>query len=223
MRIVLFGPPGSGKGTQADLIERRYGFPKISTGDLLRQAVREKTPLGIQAEAVMNRGELVSDEIVEGLVRLRLTNPDTRQGYLLDGFPRNQAQVQSIEDMDGSRPEIIIVIDVDKRSLVERMQNRLTCRKCGAVYNLLLQKPRAEGRCDVCGGELYRRPDDRPEVIKERLRVYEEQTQKMRTHYQAKGVLYRVDGSGTVDEVFGRISGILDRELARRDADKAQR
>jgi len=223
MRIVLFGPPGSGKGTQADLIERRYGFPKISTGDLLRQAVREKTPLGIQAEAVMNRGELVSDEIVEGLVRLRLTNPDTRQGYLLDGFPRNQAQVQSIEDMDGSRPEIIIVIDVDKRSLVERMQNRLTCRKCGAVYNLLLQKPRAEGRCDVCGGELYRRPDDRPEVIKERLRVYEEQTQKMRTHYQAKGVLYRVDGSGTVDEVFGRISGILDRELARRDADRAQR
>jgi len=223
MRIVLFGPPGSGKGTQADLIERRYGFPKISTGDLLRQAVREKTPLGIQAEAVMNRGELVSDEIVEGLVRLRLTNPDTRQGYLLDGFPRNQAQVQSIEDMDGSRPEIIIVIDVDKRSLVERMQNRLTCRKCGAVYNLLLQKPRAEGRCDVCGGELCRRPDDRPEVIKERLRVYEEQTQKMRTHYQAKGVLYRVDGSGTVDEVFGRISGILDRELARRDADKAQR
>jgi len=223
MRIVLFGPPGSGKGTQADLIERRYGFPKISTGDLLRQAVRERTPLGIQAEAVMNRGELVSDEIVEGLVRLRLTNPDTRQGYLLDGFPRNQAQVQSIEDMDGSRPEIIIVIDVDKRSLVERMQNRLTCRKCGAVYNLLLQKPRAEGRCDVCGGELYRRPDDRPEVIKERLRVYEEQTQKMRTHYQAKGVLYRVDGSGTVDEVFGRISGILDRELARRDADRAQR
>jgi len=223
MRIVLFGPPGSGKGTQADLIERRYGFPKISTGDLLRQAVRERTPLGIQAEAVMNRGELVSDEIVEGLVRLRLTNPDTRQGYLLDGFPRNQAQVQSIEDMDGSRPEIIIVIDVDKRSLVERMQNRLTCRKCGAVYNLLLQKPRAEGRCDVCGGELYRRPDDRPEVIKERLRVYEEQTQKMRTHYQAKGVLYRVDGSGTVDEVFGRISGILDCELARRDADKAQR
>ena len=223
MRIVLFGPPGSGKGTQADLIERRYGFPKISTGDLLRQAVRERTPLGIQAEAVMNRGELVNDEIVEGLVRLRLTNPDTRQGYLLDGFPRNQAQVQSIEDMDGSRPEIIIVIDVDKRSLVERMQNRLTCRKCGAVYNLLLQKPRAEGRCDVCGGELYRRPDDRPEVIKERLRVYEEQTQKMRTHYQAKGVLYRVDGSGTLDEVFSRISGILDRELARRDADKAQR
>jgi len=223
MRIILFGPPGSGKGTQGDLVERRYGFPKISTGDLLRRAVREKTPLGIKAEAMMNRGELVSDEIVEGLVREKIAAPDTRQGYLLDGFPRNLAQVQSLEDMDGRRPEVIIVIDVDERSLVERMQGRLTCRKCGAVYNLLLQKPRAEGRCDVCGGELYKRADDRPDVIRERLRVYQEETKKIRAHYQAKGVFYRVDGSGTVDEVFGRISGILDRELARGEANKAQR
>ena len=223
MRIILFGPPGSGKGTQGDLVERRYGFPKISTGDLLRRAVREKTPLGIKAEAMMNRGELVNDEIVEGLVREKIAAPDTRQGYLLDGFPRNLAQVQSLEDMDGRRPEVIIVIDVDERSLVERMQGRLTCRKCGAVYNLLLQKPRAEGRCDVCGGELYKRADDRPDVIRERLRVYQEETKKIRAHYQAKGVFYRVDGSGTVDEVFGRISGILDRELASGEANKAQR
>jgi adenylate kinase len=220
MRIILFGPPGSGKGTQGDLVERRCGFPKISTGDLLRRAVREKTPLGIKAEAMMNRGELVNDEIVEGLVREKIASPDARRGYLLDGFPRNLAQVQSLEAMDGNRPEVIIVIDVDERSLVERMQSRLTCRKCGAVYNLLLQKPRTEGRCDICGGELCKRADDRPEVIRERLRVYKEETKKIRAHYQAKGVFYRVDGSGTVDEVFGRISGILDRELARREADK---
>jgi len=223
MRIILFGPPGSGKGTQGDLVERRYGFPKISTGDLLRRAVRDRSPLGLKAEAMMNRGELVSDEIVEGLVREKIASPDTRRGYLLDGFPRNLAQVQGLEAMDGGRPEVVIEIEVDSASLIERMQGRLTCRKCGAVYNLRLQKPRTEGRCDICGGELYQRADDRPEVISERLRVYREQTEKIRSHYQAKGVFHRVDGSGTVDEVFGRISGVLDRELARREADKAQR
>jgi len=223
MRIILFGPPGSGKGTQGDLVEHRYGIPKISTGDILRRAVRERTPLGIRAEIMMNRGDLVSDEVVEGLVRERLAAPDARRGYLLDGFPRTLAQVRSLEAMDGDRPEVVIMIDVDRDTLIERMQGRLTCRKCGAVYNLLLQKPRAEGRCDVCGGELYKRADDRPDVIRERLRVYQEETKKIRAHYQAKGVFYRVDGSGTVDEVFGRISGILDRELARGEANKAQR
>lgn len=223
MRIILFGPPGSGKGTQGDLLERRYGFPKISTGDLLRRAVRERTPLGVKAEAMMNRGELVSDEIVEGLVREKMASPDARRGYLLDGFPRNVAQVQALEAMDGGRPEVVIEIDVDSRSLIDRMQGRLTCRTCGTVFNLRLQKPRTKGLCDVCGGELYQREDDRPEVVIERLRVYKEQTEKIRAHYQAKGVFHRVDGSGTVDEVFGRISEVLDRELARREADKAQR
>lgn len=222
MRIILFGPPGSGKGTQGELIERRYGFPRISTGDLLRQAVREKTPLGIKAEQMMNRGELVSDEIVEGLVRERIASPDTRRGYLLDGFPRNLAQVRSLEAMDGDRPEVVIVIDVDKDTLIERLQGRLTCRTCGAIYNLQLQKPRTEGRCDACGGELYRRADDRPEAISERLKVYHEQTETLRAHYLAKGVIHRVDGSGTVDDVCGRIYGVLDRELARREAERAK-
>jgi adenylate kinase len=125
--------------------------------------------------------------------------------------------------MDGSRPEVIILIDVDSRSLIKRMQGRLTCRKCGAVYNLLLQKPRTAGRCDVCGGDLIKRGDDRPEVIRERLRVYKEETKKIRVHYQAKGAFYRVDGSGSVEDVFARISAIIDRELARREAVKAQR
>ncbi|MBP1768388.1 MAG: adenylate kinase [Candidatus Aminicenantes bacterium] len=223
MRIILFGPPGSGKGTQGDLVERRYGFPKISTGDLLRRAVQERTPLGVKAEGMMNRGELVSDEVVLGLVREKISGPDARRGYLLDGFPRNPAQVQGLEVMDGDRSEVVIELDVASEALVERMQGRLTCRNCGAITNLGLRKPRIEGRCDVCGGELYRRPDDRPEVILERLRVYHEQTEKIRPHYQAKGVFHRVDGRGTVAEVFGRISAILDRRLAGRELDKASR
>lgn len=223
MRIILFGPPGCGKGTQGDLVERCYGFPKISTGDLLRRAVQERTPLGIEAEAMMSRGELASDEVALGLVREKIASPDSRRGYLLDGFPRNPAQVQGLEALNGDRPEVVIELDVDSQSLIERMQGRLTCRNCGAIANLRLQKPRTEGRCDSCGGELYQRPDDRPEVIRERLRVYHEQTEKIRPHYQAKGVFHRVDGAGSVEEVFRRISGILDRELARRESDKAPR
>jgi len=223
MRIILFGPPGSGKGTQGDLVECRYGFPKISTGDLLRRAVRERTPLGIEAEAMMNRGELVSDEIVLGLVREKIASPDVRRGYLLDGFPRNPAQVEGLEAIDGGRPEVVIELDVDSQALIERMQGRLTCRDCGAIANLRLQKTRTEGRCDDCGGELTQRPDDRPEVIRERLRVYHEQTEKIRPHYQAKGVFHRVDGTGPVEDVFTRVSAILDRELALREPNRAPR
>jgi adenylate kinase len=138
MRIVLFGPPGSGKGTQGDLMAGRLGYPKISTGDLLRRAVRERTSLGQEAEAQMNRGRLVSDDIVEGLVRERITAPDARRGYILDGFPRNMEQVRSLEAMDGGRAELAIEIDVDSAVLIERLQSRRTCRSCGAVYNLLL-------------------------------------------------------------------------------------
>lgn len=223
MRIILFGPPGSGKGTQGVLVEKKYGFPKISTGDLLRRAVRERTPLGVQAEAMMNRGELVSDEIVLGLVREKISGPEARRGYLLDGFPRNPAQVRGLEAMNGDRPEVVIELDVAGEALVERMAGRLTCRSCGAIANLKHRKPRVEGRCDGCGGELVRRPDDRPEVIRERLRVYHEQTEKIRAHYQAKGVFHRVDGTGRVEEVFGRIGGILDREMSGRESDEKPR
>jgi len=223
MRIILFGPPGSGKGTQGDLIEKRYGVPRISTGDLLRRAVLEKSALGKKAEAQMNRGKLVSDDIVEGLVRERIAAPDCRAGYVLDGFPRNLAQVRSLEAMDGSRPEMVIEIDVDACTLVERMQSRLTCQKCGAVYNLSLQKPKIKGRCDVCGGPLVQRQDDKPAVITERLRVYREQTEKIKAHYQAKLVYQKLDGSGSVEDVFGRLSRILDQKLVPAKSAKALR
>ncbi|HUU37550.1 MAG TPA: adenylate kinase [Candidatus Desulfaltia sp.] len=220
MRIILFGPPGSGKGTQGDLIAGRYGYLKISTGDLLRRAVQERTALGKKAEALMNRGKLVSDDIVEGLVRERIAAPDTQRGYLLDGFPRNLAQVHSLEAMDGGRSEVAIELDVDSPVLIERMRSRLTCRLCGAVVNSNFKKPGVEGRCDACGGELYQRLDDRPEVIDERFKVYEEETGKIKAHYKEKSVYRRVDGSGSVEQVFARISEVLDREKAGRKADQ---
>jgi adenylate kinase len=220
MRIILFGPPGSGKGTQGDLIASRFGYPKISTGDLLRRAVQARSPLGIKAETLMNQGKLVNDEIVEGLVRERIAAPDTRLGYLLDGFPRNLDQALSLESMDGGRSELAIEVDVRSRVLIERMRNRLTCRACGAIVNLGLKKPRLEGRCDICNGELYQRPDDRPEVIAERFRVYKEEIGKVRDYYKAKSVYRRVDGSGSIEQVFARISEILERKNAGREADR---
>ncbi|MEW5902475.1 MAG: adenylate kinase [Acidobacteriota bacterium] len=223
MRIILFGPPGSGKGTQGELVEKNYGFPKVSTGDLLRRAVAEKTPLGQKAEELMNRGQLISDDIVASLVRERIAQPDCRRGYLLDGFPRTMAQVESLEAMDGSRPELLVEIDVDPKTLGARMQNRLTCPNCGAVYNLEVRRPIKDGRCDVCGGALYRRADDTPEVIGERLRVYREKTDKVKDYYRAKSVYRRVDGAGPVPEVFARLSEILDRELAKTEAGQALR
>jgi adenylate kinase len=190
MRIILFGPPGSGKGTQADLVEKRYGLPKVSTGDILRQAVREGTLLGRRAEAIMKQGRLVPDEIVEELVRERLARPDCRAGYLLDGFPRNLSQVKILQEIDGGRPEVVIEIDVPSEEIVARLCGRRTCSGCKAIYGPAGREPRLEGLCDDCGGSLFQRPDDKPEVIAERLRVYQEQTAPIREHYADKKVHY---------------------------------
>ncbi len=221
MRIILFGPPGSGKGTQGDLVEKRYGFPKISTGDLLRQAVQDQTPLGRKAEEIMNQGRLVSDDLVEELVQERIKSPDCRRGYLLDGFPRNLAQAQSLERMNGGRAEIAVEIDIDMTTLVRRLESRRVCSSCGTIYNLLVQSLGKKGRCDICGGPLYQRKDDNPEVIKERFRVYREQTEKLRGFYKAKDVYRQIEGSGPVEEVFSRLSAVLDAELAELGENKA--
>ncbi|MDH7512751.1 MAG: adenylate kinase [Clostridiales bacterium] len=221
MRIILFGPPGSGKGTQGDLIEKAYGFLKISTGDLLRREVKDKTPLGKKAQALMSHGKLVSDEIVEELVRQRIANLDRRPGYLLDGFPRTIGQAKSLEEIDRERPEIVIEIDIDLTVLMERLQKRLTCSRCGAIYNLNLQKPRHEGTCDVCGGALYQREDDKPGVIAERLRVYNQQTEKLRDYYQRKSVYRKVDGAGSVDDVFRKIVFFINAEMAKQGQTRA--
>jgi adenylate kinase len=213
MRIILLGPPGCGKGTQGDLIGDRYGFPRISTGDLLRRAVRERTPLGIEADAAMGRGALVRDEIVLGLVRERIGLPDCREGYILDGYPRNLSQARDVEALDPDRPEIVIAIDVAEDEIVRRLAARRSCPDCGAVYNLIVRKPAREGVCDACRGTLTRRQDDDPEVIRERLRVYAEKTEPLLAHYGKKGNLRRVDGGNGMDATFALIRGILDPAL----------
>lgn len=222
MRIILFGPPGSGKGTQGDLIGRAYGFPKISTGDLLRQAVRDQTPLGKKAEKLMNQGELVSDDIVEEMVRERISSPDCRRGYLLDGFPRTVRQARGLERMDGKKKEIVIEIEIRPDALAARLLGRRVCSRCGAIYNLDLNRLKQEGRCDLCGGSLVQRPDDHPDVIRERMRVYREQTEQVRDYYISKSVYRKVDGSGGVEEVFGRLKLLLDAELAGPEQRKAR-
>jgi adenylate kinase len=215
MRIILLGPPGSGKGTQGELIEKKYGFPKISTGDLLRREVQEKTPLGGMAEAKMNKGELVSDEIVIEMIKHRILQPDCKRGYILDGFPRNVVQARRLEDIGEKRREIVIDIHLSEQALIQRLSARRICSNCGAIYNLLIRKPRKEGRCDVCGSELIQRKDDDPEVIKERLRVYQEQAEALIDYYSKKNVYFRIDGEGKSEAISKNIYSVLDREIAK--------
>jgi len=214
MRIILLGPPGGGKGTQGDLIVKRYGFPRISTGDLLRQAVQDRTALGLEAEAAMRRGDLVRDEVVLGLVRERIGRPDCRDGYVLDGYPRTLSQARDVEALDPGRPEIVIAIDVAAEEIVRRLAGRRTCPDCGAVYNLIVRKPAREGVCDACRGALAPREDDRPEIVRERLRVYAEKTEPLLAYYGKKGNLRRVDGGKGVDATGAAIREILDAALA---------
>jgi len=213
MRIIMLGPPGSGKGTQGELIEKRYEFPRISTGDLLRLAVSERTALGKKAEVQMKRGALVEDEIVLEIVKERIFNDDCRLGYVLDGFPRSISQAQKLEEMDGNRKEIVIEIHLPEEIIVERLSARRTCPQCAAVYSILTTKPKREGICDACGSRLFQREDDQPEVIKERLRVYRQQTEPLIGYYQKKGSFQRVDGSGEIEAVFQNISSLLETEM----------
>lgn len=215
MRIILLGPPGCGKGTQGSLIEEKYEFPKISTGDLLRSEVQEGTPLGKIAEAKMNRGELVSDEVVMEMIKKRIILPEYKRGYILDGFPRTIAQAQKLEEADQKQTEVVIDIDLRDQIVVERLGARRICSRCGAIYNLLVKPPSKEETCDVCLGKLILREDDTPEVIKDRLKVYHEQTEPLINYYSRKKAYHRVNGEGKIKTVFNNISSILDREVAK--------
>jgi adenylate kinase len=209
MRIILLGAPGSGKGTQGDLLGKRTGFPRISTGDLLRLAVRRKTPLGLRAEAFMAQGLLVSDEVVEELVRERIAEADCRGGYILDGFPRTIPQAEALAAMDGGRPEIVIGIEVDPEILIERLSGRLVCPACQTVYNASAQPPARPGVCDACGGALVQRPDDTAEVIRKRIAVYLEQTAPLKDFYRRKNEFRAIDGRGPIEEIAAAIARIL--------------
>jgi len=215
MRFILFGPPGSGKGTQADLIEKKYGFPKISAGDLLRQAVKTGSLLGKKAKVSMNRGQLVSDEIVTEIVRQRISRSDCQRGYVLDGFPRNIYQAQIIDKLKHEEIEVAIEICLSDKILFERLESRRICPHCWNVYNINKESPDKEATCDVCNGKLTLREDDNPEVVKERLRIFREHKGLLADYYKKKKVYHTVDGNAKVDTVFSTICAIIDKKISR--------
>ncbi len=204
MNLILLGPPGAGKGTQAKMLTETFGIPQISTGDILRAAVKEGTPLGKQAQAFMDDGKLVPDEVVIGIVTERLQEPDCNQGFILDGFPRTVAQADALQENLrelGKELDRVIALQVDTEALVERLTGRRTCKSCGRGYHVKFDPPAVEGRCDACGGELYQRDDDREETIRKRLEVYERQTAPLIDYYRNAGLLIEVDGMQQIEEV----------------------
>ena len=212
MRTVLLGAPGSGKGTQGVFLSRQYGIPQISTGDLLRAAVSAGTELGKQAKSAMDSGALVSDEIVVGLIRERLSEEDARQGYILDGFPRNIAQAEALDVMldDLGQPlDGVVLLDVPFNELMQRLTGRRTCKECGAIFNVHLSPPKQDGICDECGGELFQRQDDNEATIENRLKVYEEQTAPLVGFYQKQGKLHSVDGTGDIENITRKVGQLF--------------
>jgi len=212
MRIVLLGAPGSGKGTQAKLLVEKLNIPQISTGDLLRAAVEAQTPLGRQAKTIMDAGQLVPNDLVLGLIRERLSNPDTKTGFILDGFPRNLEQSEELDRLLASMSMPIqkaILIDVDFDILMQRLTGRLTCEDCGAVFNTFTNPPSLEEECDMCGGKLHHRSDDNEETIGKRLRVYETQTQPVADYYEQQGKLSVIEGKGEIPDIFNDLRAAL--------------
>ncbi len=208
MRFVLLGAPGSGKGTQAKKLMERYSIPEISTGEILRKAVAAGTPLGKDAKGYMDRGELVPDSIVLGMVHDRLKREDCKKGYIIDGFPRNEAQAMALDKMlavIGAPVSAVVSIEVEKKELIKRMSGRRICRFCGQVFNVHLLPPAKEGVCDKCGGGLFQRDDDREETIRKRLSVYESQKAPLIAYYEKKRILKSITGSGSVSDIFKQV------------------
>jgi len=217
MRIVLLGAPGSGKGTQAKLLEEKYRLPQISTGDMLREAVAAGSALGRQAKTAMDAGQLVSDEIVLGIIQERIARADARNGFILDGFPRNLQQAEALDQLLNGlgRPlHLALLVSVDVDALIQRLVGRRTCLSCGQLYNVFYAPPHMDGRCDECGGRLRHRSDDNEETIGNRLRVYESQTLPVLDHYKAQEKLRTVQGVGAVADVFKAIVRIVDKVKA---------
>ncbi len=214
MNLILMGPPGGGKGTQAKLLQDKYGMVQLSTGDMLRAAVASGSAIGKKAKAVMEAGQLVSDDIVIGIIDERLDQPDAQKGFILDGFPRTTAQAQALDALlvrKGLKLDCVIEIRVPDDYIVERITGRFSCAKCGAGYHDKFQRPKVDGVCDVCGAtEFVRRADDNAETVQKRLDAYHAQTAPLLPYYGGKGVLEVVDGTQSIDKVTEALSKLLD-------------
>jgi len=214
LKIILLGPPGAGKGTQAKSISQAYSIPHISTGDIFRKNISEKTPLGVEAKGYMDKGQLVPDELTINLVTDRLTHEDCKNGFLLDGFPRTVKQAEALDAFLNENKMAIdaaLLIDVPSTLILERMTGRRVCPECGASYHIKNIPPKVEGICDLCGASLIQRKDDNLETVKERLDVYERQTQPLVDYYKEKGKLMSADGTKDIDVVFSDIRNMLGR------------
>lgn len=213
MNLILLGPPGAGKGTQAKILEEKFGLKQLSTGDMLRQAIAKGTEVGLQAKAIMDRGDLVSDDVIIGIVSDRMDQPDIKNGVVFDGFPRTTAQAEALDKMlkgRNAKLEAVIEIKVDDEALVQRISGRYTCKSCGKGYHDQFEKPKQAGICDNCGGtEFVRRPDDNAKTVRDRLQVYNRQTAPLVTYYQDKGNLHVIDGMAEIGAVTARMAAVL--------------
>lgn len=211
MKIILLGPPGAGKGTQAKSISNRYSIPHISTGDIFRKNISENTPLGIEAKSYMDKGQLVPDEVTINMVKDRLVQDDCKDGYLLDGFPRTVSQAEALQEFLEQRGESLntaLLINVPNEFILERMTGRRVCPSCGASYHIKFNPP-ANGKCELCGADIVQRKDDTAETVKERLDVYEKQTQPLIDYYSKNNLLSQVDGTKAINLVFESICDVL--------------
>jgi len=212
MNLIMLGPPGAGKGTQAAMLAKRLAIPHVASGDLFREALQAKTELGLKAKSYMERGELVPDELTIAMIRERLLQPDCDEGMILDGFPRTIEQAEALKGLlaeQGKTIEAALFIDAPEEELVRRLSSRWTCRKCQAVYNVISNPPREKGKCDVCGGELYQRIDDEPDTVRNRIRVYWDQTSPLIDYYRDEGLLTTIESEGGIDHVHEKILSAL--------------
>jgi adenylate kinase len=212
MNIILLGPPGAGKGTQAKMLVDKYGIPQISTGDILRANLKAQTELGLEAKKYMDAGKLVPDEVVIGIINNRIKEDDCGKGYMLDGFPRTVAQAQALDKIlaqDKSGIDHVVSIDVPDSELLGRLTGRRTCRQCGQGYHVMFDPPKKDAVCDKCGGELYQRDDDNEATVSNRLKVYADQTQPLIDYYKNKGLLRPINGLGQISEIFNRVTAVL--------------
>ena len=208
MKLILMGPPGAGKGTQGELLEKKLGISTISTGLMLRTAIKDQTEVGKLAEQYINDGKLVPDEVIVEIVKQRLAQPDCEKGFILDGFPRTTAQAEALEAA-GVEIDKVLLLEVDDNKIVERLSSRRECSKCGIPYNIVSKKPAKEGICDSCGGELIIRKDDVPETIQNRLDIYHEQTEPIKKFYEAKGILAVAQGEEELKDTTANVAKAL--------------